>query len=111
MTNHRDPQENLISQLQKDWEQLDRLGSPSVPSKTALQDHLVMAKLEKRKAFYKELRLFIFIALLILTALITVVFNKPLIFIQIQILSLIAAPIIFLLLNKRKAREVPYHDR
>ncbi len=110
MTNHDDEKDKLLSRLQSDWQQLDKLGSQPVPGKTALTELLMMAKVEKRKAFYKELSLFIMFALFILTALITIVFKAPLLFIWTQILSLIAAPIIFLFLSKRKAKEADMYD-
>lgn len=110
MTNHEDPKDKLLSRLQSDWQQLDKLGSQPVPGKAALTEQLTIAKAEKRKAFYKELSLFIIFALLILTALITIVFKAPMLFIWTQILSLIAAPIIFLLLSKRKSKEADIYD-
>jgi Family of unknown function (DUF5345) len=110
MTNHEDPKDKLLSRLQSDWQQLDSLGSQPVPSKTAIKEQLAMAKTEKRKAFYKELSLFIMFALLILTALTTVVFKAPLLFIWTQVLSLIAAPIIFLILSKRRAKEADAYE-
>ena len=37
MTNHEDPKDKLLSRLQTDWQQLDRLGSQPVPGKAIHQ--------------------------------------------------------------------------
>ncbi|MBB6446999.1 YxlC family protein [Bacillus benzoevorans] len=111
MTNHKDAKDKLLSRLQIDWKQLDQLGSQPAPGKASIKEQLAMAKAEKRKAFYKELSLFITFALLILTVLITIVFKAPQIFIWTQVLSLVAAPIIFLVLNKRRAKEADFYER
>jgi uncharacterized membrane protein len=111
MTNHEDLKDKLLSRLQTDWQQLEQLGSHSIPGKAAIKEQLAMAKVEKRKAFYKELSLFIMIALLILTALTTIIFKAPLFFIWTQVLSLIAAPIIYLILSKRKTKEASIYER
>jgi hypothetical protein len=110
MTNHENPKDRLLSKLQTDWQQLDKLGSQLVPGKVSIKEQLAMAKAEKRKAFYKELALFIMFALFILTALTTIVFKAPLLFIWTQVLSLIAAPIIFLILSKRRAKEADTYE-
>ena len=111
MTKKEDSKDNLISQLHKDWQQLEQLGSQPVPSKAAIKEQLMLAKSEKRKAFYKELTFFITIALLILIGMTTVIFKAPLFFIWIQALSLVAAPMIYLILSKRKAKEASFYDR
>ena len=110
MTNYDDRKEKLISRLKSDWQQLDGLSSQSAPNKAAIKEQLIMAKTEKRKAFYKELSMFIVFALIILTALTTMVFKAPLIFLWSQVLSLVAAPLIFFVLNKRKAKEGELYD-
>lgn len=111
MTNHEDRKDRLISQLKSDWQQLDQLGSQPVPNKNAIKEQLIIAKAEKRKAFYKELSLFIIFALFILTVLTTVIFKAPLLFLWAQILSLVAAPLIFLILNRRKKKEDSLYER
>ena len=103
MSRQKDPKDHLISQLQKDWKQLDDLELPHAPSTQTLKEQLVIAKVEKRKAFYKELSLFLLLAFLILTALTTIIFQAPFIFMGTQFTALIVAPIIFLFLAKRKS--------
>lgn len=110
MTNHEDPKDKLLSRLQSDWQQLDRLGSQPIPGQATIKEQLAMAKAAKRRAFYKELALFIMFALFILTALTTIVFKAPLLFIWTQVLSLIAAPIIFIILSKRRAKEADAYE-
>jgi hypothetical protein len=104
MTKHDDRKDHLISKLQKDWEALDEIGLPTTPSQKMLKEQLIMAKQEAKRAFHKELSLFIFIALVTLTVLTTAVFQSPIIFIGTQVLALIVAPLIFLLLSRRKSK-------
>lgn len=111
MTNNRESKDQLISQLKKDWQQLENISSHTIPDKASIIEQLAIAKAAKRKAFYKELALFIMIALLILTALTTIVFKAPFIFLWTQILSAAAAPMVYLVLNKRKAKEADTYDR
>lgn len=111
MTKKEDSQDNLISQLHKDWQRLEQLGSQPVLSKAAIKEQLMLVKSKKRKAFYKELTFFITIALLILLGMTTVIYKAPLFFIWIQALSLVAAPMIYLILSKRKAKEASFYDR
>ena len=110
MTNHEDSKDKLLSRLQSDWQQLDRLGSQPIPGQASIKEQAAMAKAAKRRAFYKELALFIMFALFILTALTPVVFKAPLLFIWTHVLSLIAAPIIFLILSKRRAKEADAYE-
>ncbi|WP_078382306.1 YxlC family protein [Sutcliffiella halmapala] len=103
MSKEKDLLDKTITRLQKDWKQLDDLEVTPTLTTEALKEQLVIAKAEKRKAFHKELSLFILMALLILTALTTAIFQAPLIFIGTQVFALTVAPIIFLFLTKRKS--------
>lgn len=94
--------DSVISKLQKDWKQLDELGTPQVPTLGTLNEQLYAAKVERKRAFHKELSIFIITALVILTALTAAVLQAPIIFIVMQVIALIAAPIILLVLTKRK---------
>lgn len=103
MSKEKERKDNTITQLQQDWKQLDGLGITPTLTKEALKEQLIVAKAEKRKAFQKELGLFILVALLILTFFTTAIFKAPLIFIGTQVFALTVAPIIFLFLMKRKS--------
>ncbi|WP_223702081.1 YxlC family protein [Sutcliffiella deserti] len=94
--------EKLIEKLHKDWKHIDDLASPPSPSNEELKEMLVTAKVEARKAFYKELTIFITSAMIILAFLTTAVFQAPMTFIVVQVLAIIIAPIIFVLLYSRK---------
>ncbi|KMJ57329.1 hypothetical protein AB685_18200 [Bacillus sp. LL01] len=104
--NKQDKKENdLLSKLHKDWKQLDELGSPPMPSAQQLQEQLQMAKTAKRKAFQKELGIFLITALLILAAFTTAMLQAPMLFIIIQASALVIAPIIYYLLQKNRSKQ------
>ncbi|MBM7622003.1 hypothetical protein JOC95_003911 [Bacillus tianshenii] len=94
--------DSLISKLQKDWKQLDKLGTPQIPTLETLNEQLYAAKVERKRAFHKELSIFIITALVILTALTAAVLQAPVIFIVMQVTALIVAPLVFYMLSKRK---------
>lgn len=94
--------DNTISKLQKNWKQLDELGKPPIPTLETLNEQLYAAKVERKRAFHKELSIFIITALVILTALTAAVLQAPIIFIVMQVSALIVAPIVFYILTKRK---------
>ncbi|CAG9621374.1 YxlC family protein [Sutcliffiella rhizosphaerae] len=92
----------LFTRLQKDWEQLDTLGEPPIPTAPQLKEQLQMAKIKQRKAFQKEFALFIVTALIILTTFTTVISKAPMIFVITQAIAFIAAPTFYFLLRKSK---------
>lgn len=102
MSRQENEKDSVISKLQKDWKQLDEIGTPPIPTLETLNEQLYAAKDERKKAFHKELSIFIITALVILTALTAAVLQAPIIFIVTQVTALIVAPIIFYVLTKRK---------
>lgn len=102
MSNHKNEKDIIVSRLQKDWKQLDELGTPPIPTLETLNDQLYVAKVERKRAFHKELSIFIITALVILTAFTAAILQAPTIFIVTQVSALIVAPIIFYVLTKRK---------
>lgn len=104
MSKQKKSTDHLISELQEDWRQLDDLYSPSSLPVHALKEQLEIVKINKRRAFYKELCFFILLALFILTIFTTLMFQAPFIFLRTQVAIVIIAPIIFLLLTKRKTK-------
>lgn len=102
MSRQENDKNSIISKLQKDWKQLDELGTPPIPTLETLNEQLYAAKVERKRAFHKELSIFIITALVILTALTAAVLKAPTIFIVTQVSALVVAPIIFYVLTKRK---------
>ncbi|WP_404447431.1 YxlC family protein [Sutcliffiella horikoshii] len=98
-------EQELITKLQKDWQQLDELGPPPIPTAQQMQEQLHLAKSAKRKAFQKELSMFVITAIILLTAFTTAMFQAPLLFVIIQVSALVVAPIIFYILQKNKAKQ------
>lgn len=101
--NKRD--KDLLTRLNQDWKQLDQLGSPPIPTAHQMQEQLHLAKAAKRKAFQKELGMFVITALILLAVFTTVIFQAPKIFLIIQVSTLVLAPIIFYILQKSKAKQ------
>ncbi|MDF1508930.1 YxlC family protein [Robertmurraya sp. DFI.2.37] len=99
-----------FTQLKEDWEQLDKLSNHSTPSTHELKEQLIIAKMEQRRAFRKELSLFILTALFILSIFTVAVLKAPVIFILTQIVALIGAPILFFFLKKALRKEEFYHE-
>jgi hypothetical protein len=102
MSNQDKKKDELLTKLQKDWHQLDELASPPIPEARHIQEQLLTAKAATKKAFYKELALFIATALVILTAFTTIVLQAPAIFIVTQVSAIVIAPLVLLLLRKNK---------
>ncbi len=98
-------EQELLTKLQNDWQQLDELGSPPIPTAQQMQEQLQLAKSAKRKAFQKELSIFVITALVLLTAFTTAMFQAPMLFIVIQVSAFVIAPIIFYILQKNKAKQ------
>ncbi|TKC15277.1 YxlC family protein [Robertmurraya kyonggiensis] len=96
-------EKEFFTQLKKDWDQLDKLSEHSAPSINALKEEIIIAKVEKGRAFRKELCLFILTALIVLSAFTVAVYKVPVIFLVIQIVALVGAPILFFFLRKRNS--------
>ncbi|MFC0469949.1 YxlC family protein [Halalkalibacter kiskunsagensis] len=101
--NHED-QERVIQKLQQDWEQLDELGDRT-PSLIEIKDQIILFEAKKKKAFYKELGLFLLTAVLILSVFVTSVFQAPYMFIVIQVCAIVVAPLVCYVLAKREKKE------
>ncbi|WP_019153659.1 YxlC family protein [Robertmurraya massiliosenegalensis] len=100
-------EKEFFKQLKEDMEQLDELSGHSTPSVHTLKEQLIVAQMEKRRAFRKELIVFVLTALFILTAFTVVVFKAPIIFVVIQIAALVGAPVLFFFLRKRQSEGRP----
>ncbi|WP_262372633.1 YxlC family protein [Sutcliffiella horikoshii] len=98
-------EKELLTKLHKDWQQLDELGSPPIPTAHQMQEQLHLAKSAKRKAFQKELSIFVITALILLTAFTTAMLQAPMLFIIIQVSAFVLAPIILYFLQKNKAKQ------
>ncbi|ART74936.1 hypothetical protein B4U37_02245 [Sutcliffiella horikoshii] len=98
-------EQELLKKLHKDWQQLDEIGSPPIPTAQQMQEQLTLAKSAKRKAFHKELSMFVITALILLTAFTTAMFQAPILYFVIQVSALVVAPFIFYILQKSKAKQ------
>ncbi|QFT87429.1 hypothetical protein FIU87_02095 [Bacillus sp. THAF10] len=99
--NEQDKKHTTIKKLQNDWKQLEELATPPIPTAQKLQEQLQLSKAKKRKAFQKELGIFIFTAFIILTIFTATILQVPQLFIIIQLSAFIVAPITYYILHKR----------
>lgn len=103
MTKHNGEQERTISQLKRDWEQIDELADND-SSVMKIKEQVMAYKVKRKQAFYKELGLFILTALFTLTLIITTVFQAPIVFMTIQAAAAFVVPVAYIL-YKRSRRE------
>ncbi|OIJ14322.1 hypothetical protein BKP37_08210 [Anaerobacillus alkalilacustris] len=100
----RDDQEQ-IQKLKHDWEQVDKLGGSSSISVIEINNQLKAHEAKQAKKFYKELTLFLFTAVCILSAIIISFVQSPVFFIAIQIGAIFLAPLVLFVLLKRRKQE------
>ncbi|OIJ19424.1 hypothetical protein BKP45_13340 [Anaerobacillus alkalidiazotrophicus] len=100
----RDDQEKILK-LKHDWEQVDKLGGNSSISVLEIKNQLKVHEAKQAKKFYKELTLFLFTAVCILSAIIMSFVQSPVLFIAIQIGSIFFAPLVLFVLLKRSKQE------
>ena len=102
MTNDHNQTDKLMEELQKDWNHLENLSITTEPSSFFIKEQLQNYQLNKKKAFHKELRLFMVTAVLLLSCLsIIACITLPTIVIM-EIISIIVAPIIYFVLIRKK---------
>lgn len=109
MRKNHDEKEKPIEDLQRDWNNLEKL-SITEPSFFFMKEQLQRYQLNKKKAFYKELKLFLITAVVLLSCLSTIAFLTPSTIVTMEIVSIIVAPIIYFILVRKQERKV-FNDR
>lgn len=100
----RDDQDE-IQRLKHDWEQLDELGERSPATIAEIKEQVTVYQAKQKKAFYRELAIFLFTGVFIIGAIVMSIVQAPLLFITIQVGAVVLAPIILYVLSKRKKQE------
>ncbi|WP_154992097.1 YxlC family protein [Priestia megaterium] len=95
-----------LHSLKKDWEQLESLASHERISLHAIQEQLLIQKQKQKKAFRKELCLFTLTALVILTVVATAILQIPALFIAIEVIGIIVAPLSFIVFHYKRKKEM-----
>ena len=101
MANDDNKNDMILQSLKADWKNLDEAASDQNLSSYNIQQQIHLFHQKRRKAFMKELILFIFTAIFLLSLFVTTVFKGFHIAVYIQLFSILAGPIVYLLLTKR----------
>lgn len=110
MTNDQDQTDKLIEDLQKNWNLLENLPISKESSSFFLKEQLQNYQLKRKKAFYKELKLFIITAILLLSSLSFIAFLALHTIVIMEVVSIIVAPIIYFILMRKQEGEI-FDDR
>ena len=98
--NERDKKET-VAHLKHELEKLDDTFVPPVPQAFELNQRLARFKQERKRALKKELLCFIVMALVILSAYLTISVQVPAVFIMVQGAALILLPALALIEKRR----------
>jgi hypothetical protein len=98
--NERDEKET-VTHLKRELERIDDNFVPPVPQAFELNQRLARFKQERKRALKKELLCFIVMALVILSAYLTISVQVPAVFIMVQGAALILLPALALIEKRR----------
>ncbi|WP_039075064.1 YxlC family protein [Bacillus sp. MSP13] len=88
---------HLKSELQK----IDQCANANIPSQKELLDQLAQMKAERRKSLLKEVILFLFCALAMVSAAMLAFDQIPVVFVVLQVCALVVLPILIAAEKKR----------
>ena len=91
-----------IDRLMHDMKKLEDVHQAEVPRQYELMYTLTQFKRQRKKAWMRELAIFIFTALIILATYFVVSLRVPVVFLWVQIIAIIAIPIIYTAEKKRR---------
>ncbi|WP_276732323.1 YxlC family protein [Bacillus sp. (in: firmicutes)] len=98
---------HLKSELQK----IDETANPSIPDQKELLYQLSQMKAERRRKLLKEIILFVFCALMVVSAAIMAFTQAPAVFIVLQVCVLATLPILIVAEKKRQLGECEVERR
>lgn len=105
MMSEKDKNNEQLIEVFRDFDEMIEVNIPSIEQlKTTITQH----ETKQRKAFYRELVLFIFTACIVLTTLMTVLVELPIIFIVVQLILLCFMPFMFKLERRHHEEEELY---
>ncbi|TYS09159.1 hypothetical protein FZC70_13065 [Bacillus subtilis] len=88
---------HLKTELQK----IDQCADPNIPSQKELLDQLAQMKAERRKSLLKEVMLFVFCALAMVSAAMLAFNQVPAVFVVLQVCAVAVLPILIAAEKKR----------
>lgn len=86
--------EKLSDHLKSEWKKIDQTANPSIPNQKELLHQLSQMKAECRKKLLQEIILFVFCALMVVSAAILAFTQVPAVFIVLQVCVLAVLPIL-----------------
>lgn len=86
--------EKLPDHLKSEWKKIDQTANPSIPTQKELLHQLSQMKAEYRKKLLQEIILFVFCALMVVSAAIFAFTQVPAVFIVLQVCVLAVLPIL-----------------
>lgn len=97
--------EKLSNHLKSEWKKIDQTANPSIPNQKELLHQLSQMKAEYRKKLLQEIILFVFCALMVVSAAILAFTQAPAVFIVLQVCVLAVLPILIAAEKKRHLGE------
>lgn len=86
--------EKLPDHLKSEWKKIDQTANPSIPTQKELLHQLSQMKAERRRKLLKEIILFVFCALMVVSAASLALIQVPAVFIVLQVCVLATLPIL-----------------
>ncbi|MCO4852590.1 YxlC family protein [Bacillus vallismortis] len=93
--------ENRSVHLKSELQKVDQCANPHIPSQKELLDQLAKMKAERRKSLLKEVMLFLFFALVMVSAAMLAFHQVPVVFVVLQVCALAVLPILIAAEKKR----------
>ncbi|MCY7899697.1 YxlC family protein [Bacillus inaquosorum] len=103
--------EKLSIHFRSELQKIDQTANPSIPDQKELLYQLLQMKAERRKKLMKEIILFVFCALMVVSAAILAFTQAPAVFIVLQVCVLAVLPILIAAEKKRHLGECEVERR
>nr|WGD69788.1 YxlC family protein [Bacillus subtilis] len=103
--------EKLPDHLKSEWKKIDQTANPSIPTQKELLHQLSQMKAERRRKLLKEIILFVFCALMVVSATSLALIQVPAVFIVLQVCVLATLPILIVTEKKRQLGECEVERR
>src|SRR5690606_5950312 len=94
----------IVKVLKEDWESLDMIAGAPKMTKHEVYAQLHVFKQNRKRAFRKELTLFILTAIFILSLFVATVLKSVQTLVYMQVIVAVIAPVIYVLLRKRERK-------
>ncbi|MCI3983434.1 YxlC family protein [Bacillus vallismortis] len=88
-------------QLKSELQKIEQCANPNIPSQKELLDQLAQMKAERRKSLLKEVMLFMFFALSMVSAAMLAFHQVPVVFVVLQVCALAVLPVLIAAEKKR----------